>query len=186
VVTLTDFDLDALHDGGPPLAEWYASYSAGLFGYIARRLGRELAEDLTAQVFVEALESYHRFDPDRGSAKTWLFAIATNLIRSHLRKERRALEIFAKTSTDPITDDAMRVAESRMFAADDWPRVAAALNDLNPIDRDVLLLYCFGDLDYSEIAAALDMPVGTVASKMNRIRTKLRKRLGEDPRGMGR
>jgi RNA polymerase sigma-70 factor (ECF subfamily) len=186
VVTLTDFDLDALHDGGPPLEEWYASYAASLFGYIARRLGRELAEDLTAQVFVEALESYHRFDPALGSAKTWLFAIATNLMRSHLRKEQRALDIFARTGADPIAEDTFGVAESRLFAADEWPRVAAALNDLSAVDRDVLLLYCFGDLDYAEIAAALDLAVGTVGSKMNRIRTKLRKRLGDDPRGMGR
>jgi len=185
-VTLTDYDLDALHDGGPPLEEWYASYSASLFGYIARRLGRTAAEDLTAQVFVEALESYHRFDPAKGSAKTWLFAIATNLVRSHLRKEQRALEVFARTGADPVADDPMRAADARLFAADQWPQVAAALDELSAVDRDVLLLYCFADLDYAEIGAALELPVGTVASKMNRIRTKVRKRLGDDPRGKGR
>ena len=54
MVTLTEFDLDALHDGGPPLEEWYLTYAPSLFGYAARRLGRAHAEDLTAQVVVEA------------------------------------------------------------------------------------------------------------------------------------
>ncbi len=186
MVTLTEFDLDALHDGGPPLEEWYLTYAPSLFGYAARRLGREGAEDLTAQVFVEALESYGRFDPERGSAKTWLFAIATNLIRNQLRREQRTLDVFARTGADPTAgaaaNDPLAVAESRMFAADEWPRVAEALRDLSPIDRDVLLLFCFAELDYREIADTLALPFGTVSSKMNRLRKKLRRRLGPDPR----
>jgi RNA polymerase sigma-70 factor (ECF subfamily) len=183
VVTLTDFDLDALHDGGPPLEEWYARYAPSLFGYVARRLGRSLAEDITAQVFVEAIASYHRYDPARGTAKTWLFAIATNLVRSHLRREQRTLELFARTGVDPTADDPMRAADARLFAADQWPQLAAGLAELDPVDRDILLLYCFAELDYQEIAAALELPVGTVSSKMSRLRRKLRARLGDRSEG---
>jgi RNA polymerase sigma-70 factor (ECF subfamily) len=187
VVTLTEIDLDDLPDGEPPLEQWYATYAPALFGYIARRLGRGLAEDLTAQVFVEALESWPRFDPARGTPKTWLFAIATNLIRTHLRREQRALELYARSGVDPIAEDPMRAAEARVLAEDEWPRVAAALAELAPMDRDVLLLHCWADLDYHDIALALGLPVGTVSSKMNRVRRKLRKRLGGEPsEGAGR
>jgi RNA polymerase sigma factor (sigma-70 family) len=186
VVTLTEFDLDALGNSGPPLGEWYAVHAAALFRYIARRLGRELAEDLTAQVFVEALESWPRFDPSRGSAKTWLFAIATNLIRAHVRREQRLLDVYAQSGADPVTHDPMRAAEARLFAEDEWPRVAAALGDLSNVDRDILLLYCWAEFDYQNIADALGLPFGTVSSKMNRVRHKLRRRLGDDlTRGAG-
>ena len=187
MVTLTEFDLDALNDSsGPPLEEWYEQYAPALFGYAARRLGRTLAEDVTAQVFVEAIQSYHRFDPALGTPKTWLFGIATNLIRAHVRGEQRALDVFARTGVDPTAphaDDPIRAAEARMLAADQWPKVAAALNELAPIDREVLLLHCFGELEYQEIAATLGIPVGTVGSKMNRIRRKLRTRLRDHREG---
>ncbi len=183
MVTLTDFDLDALQAGGPPLEEWYAAHADALFGYIARRLGREAAEDLTAQVFVEALASWPRFDPAQGSAKTWLFAIATNLIRAQRRREQRNLDLLARSGVDPLAEDPIRGADSRVVAADQWPRVAAALRDLDPVDRDVLLLYCFAEMDYRDIGQALGLPEGTVASKMNRVRRKLRHRLGTSLEG---
>jgi RNA polymerase sigma-70 factor (ECF subfamily) len=177
VVTLIQSDLDALQRNGQPLEEWYSSHAPALFGYIARRVGRELAEDLTAQVFVEALESWSRFDPELGTPRTWLFAIATNLMRTHLRKEQRSLDLFARTGADPLELDPMRAAEGRLDAEGEWPRVADALRRLTPIDREVLLLHCFAELDYADIGRTLGLPVGTVSSKMNRIRRKLRRRL---------
>ena len=55
-----------------------------------------------------------------------------------------------------------------------WPRVAEAVAQLPAAERDVLLLYAWEDLGYEEIAAALDIPVGTVRSRLNRARTRLR------------
>jgi RNA polymerase sigma-70 factor (ECF subfamily) len=182
VVTLIQQDLNSVRPGGPPLEEWYAAHGPALFGYLARRVGRELAEDLTAQVFVEAIESWPRFDPELGTPRTWLFAIATNLARSHVRKEQRALDVLARTGRDPLDIDPMRATEGRLLAEHEWPRVADALRRLTPVDREVLLLHCFGELDYAEIGRTLGLPVGTVASKMNRIRRKLRSRLtGVEP-----
>jgi RNA polymerase sigma factor (sigma-70 family) len=183
VVTLIQSELDSLEQDGPPLEEWYASHAPALFGYLARRVGREFAEDLTAQVFVEALESWPRFDPDLGSPRTWLFAIATNLVRTHLRREQRSLDVFARTGVDPLEIDPMRAAEARVAAEGEWPRVADALRRLTPVDREVLLLHCFAELDYADIGRTLGLPVGTVGSKMNRIRRKLRRRLS-DPAGV--
>jgi RNA polymerase sigma factor (sigma-70 family) len=180
VVNLIRSDLDSLDTDGPPLEEWYTAHAPALFGFFARRVGRELAEDLTAQVFVEALESYARFDPELGTPRIWLFAIAANLVRSHLRREQRGLDLFARTGTDPLDVDPMRAAEGRLLAEREWPRIADALRRLNPVDREVLYLYCFAELDYADISRTLGMPIGTVSSKMNRIRRKLRRRL-HDP-----
>jgi RNA polymerase sigma factor (sigma-70 family) len=178
-VTLTESDLNSLGNDGPPLEAWYAAHAPAIFSFLARRVGPHLGEDLTAQVFVEALESWERFDPELGTARAWLFGIATNLMRNQVRHEQRALELFALSGIDPVETNPMDAAEARLFAADEWPRVAAALRDLTPIDRDVLFLYCFGDLDYQDIAEALGLPFGTVSSKMHRIRRKIRRRLAE-------
>ena len=177
-MTLTDLDLDALRQPGPPLEAWYTAHAPGIFGFLARRVGRELAEDLTAQVFVVAIESWERFDPERGTPRTWLFGIATNLMRNQVRHEQRGLELAVRSGVDPIDLDPMDRAETRVQAAEQRPEISAALRDLAPIDREVLLLYCFADLDYQEIADVLDLPFGTVSSKMHRIRRKLRRRLG--------
>ena len=100
-------------------------------------------------------------------------------MRSHLRREQRALDVLARTCRDPLDIDPMRAAEGRLLAEREWPRVADALRRLTPVDREVLLLYCFAELDYAEIGRTLGLPVGTVASKMNRIRRKLRGRLAD-------
>ena len=65
----------------------YDDCAASLFAYLARRVGRELAEDLLAETFRAAIESYSKFDSTRGSEKAWLFGIATNLLRRHWRTE---------------------------------------------------------------------------------------------------
>src|SRR6059036_39083 len=74
----------------------YAAEAQGLFGFLAYRTGdRALAEDLLADTFERALRSRRRFDRRRGSAKTWLYTIALNLLRDHARRaaaEGRALE----------------------------------------------------------------------------------------------
>src|SRR5918912_4564121 len=74
----------------------YADEAAGLFSFLAYRTGdRALAEDLLADAFERALRSKRRFDRRRGSAKTWLYAIALNVLRDHARRaaaEGRALD----------------------------------------------------------------------------------------------
>jgi Sigma-70 region 2 len=63
----------------------------GIFAYLARRVGRTLSEDLLAETFRVAMESYSAFDQRRGSEKMWLYGIATNLLRRHWRTEQRRL-----------------------------------------------------------------------------------------------
>ena len=95
----------------------------------------------------------------------------------------KALGPGAMGGVDPVDVDPMDATEARIQAVGQRPEIAAALRDLAPIDREVLLLYCFADLDYHEIADVLDLPFGTVSSKMHRIRRKLRRRLGTSAGG---
>jgi RNA polymerase sigma-70 factor (ECF subfamily) len=148
-----------------------------IYGYLARRVGPALAEDLTAQTFAEAWASRDRYDPERGVAVGWLFGIATNLLRHHRRKEEAQLRAFARCGIDPVDSFDEAVVVDRVMVRDGWRRVASVLADLSEDDRNILTLAGWANLSYDDIGAALDLPVGTVKSRLSRARTQLARRL---------
>jgi len=158
----------------------YRDHVAPVFGYLARRVGPDLAEDLTAQTFVEAWAGRERFDPRKGAGVAWLFGIAVNQLRRHRRREAYQLTAFARTGVDPALpfDEAgvvHRVAAERSTRA-----LAEALAGLSDVDRDVLTLAAWAGLSYAEISEVLDVPEGTVKSRLSRARSRLARRLAEE------
>ncbi|MEV0565542.1 RNA polymerase sigma factor [Dactylosporangium sp. NPDC050588] len=150
--------------------------------YVTRRLGPSVAEDVCADVFLAAFRQRHRFAPDRLNARLdarpWLFGIATNLVGRHRRAEIRALKALERTGVDPVTEAFEVSSDARLGAGAVNRRLAAALAALRPVYRDALLLVAWGDLTYEEIAVALGVPVGTVRSRVNRARSRMRAALG--------
>lgn len=146
--------------------------------YVTRRLGPSVAEDVCAEVFLAAFRQRHRYAPDRLDARPWLFGIATNLVGRQRRAEVRALRALERTGADPVTEGFEAGSDARLGAEAVNRRLAAALADLRPGYRDALLLVAWGDLTYEEIAVALGVPVGTVRSRVNRARSRMRAALG--------
>jgi RNA polymerase sigma factor (sigma-70 family) len=145
--------------------ELFEDHFDAIYGYLARRVGPELARDLAAETFTRAYAGRKRFDPQRGEPRAWLFGIANNLLRHHYRDEERRLQALA------------RVDVPRDEAVSDEPPVAEALSVLSREERDVLLLFAWADLSYEQIAEALALPIGTVRSRLNRARTRMRDEL---------
>ncbi|MEU0534225.1 RNA polymerase sigma factor [Amycolatopsis tolypomycina] len=145
--------------------------------YLARRLGGQAADDLMGETFLIAFGGRARYDPAFPSARPWLYGIATNLVGQRRREEAREYRLRA-TLGPPADQDghADRVAE-RVTAQAMNARLAAALGGLARGDRDVLLLIAWEGLAYQEVAVALDIPVGTVRSRLNRARRKVRAEL---------
>jgi RNA polymerase sigma-70 factor (ECF subfamily) len=141
--------------------------------YASRRLGRSLADDIASETFTRALAGIGRYDLSQPDAGPWLFGIATHLIAAHRRAEVRAYRALASTGVDPVVDDGDAVV-LRLAAQAQGPALGAALAALKPRDRDVLLLFALAELSYDQIAAALDIPVGTVRSRLNRARAQVR------------
>jgi hypothetical protein len=82
----TDEHVLAISLGQPEaFGELYARHCAVVFRYVAGRLGPDAADDLAAETFLAAFRRRHRFDPDRGAVRPWLFGIATNLVAQHHR-----------------------------------------------------------------------------------------------------
>ena len=158
----------------------FGRYFGDIHQYLARRAGVRVADDLAAEVFLAAFSQRQRYDMSRDSARPWLFGIATNLIGAHRRQEARYYRALSRADAEPDWQaDEDRTAD-RLTAQATRPALAAALARLAPGDRDVLLLVALADLPYPEVAQALDIPYGTVCSRLNRARRKLRDALGNE------
>ena len=153
----------------------YRSHVDAVWGYVARRLGRDLASDVVAETFRIAIENLDQFDPERGSQRAWIYGIATNQVRRHWRTESRRLRATARHASGqlPAQDEAQHVAE-RLDAADETERLHAAVGNLSPQDRDLLVLVGWEGCPHHEVASILGIPPGTVRSRLHRIRAALR------------
>jgi RNA polymerase sigma factor (sigma-70 family) len=160
----------------------FREHFAAVHRFIARRVGRTLAEDLAAEVFATAYRRRAAYQPERGSPRSWLYGIAANVVRGHWRDEQQLLDLDARLARDSLGlpaaqfDDA---ADERVIAATLAPRIAGALAALNRDQREVLLLHAWADLSHEEIAAALGIAPGTARSRLSRARAALRAQLGE-------
>src|SRR6266571_3062741 len=156
-------------------------HAAAIHGYIARRLGRDAADDLVAETFLVAFRQRGGYDPGQPSARPWLYGIATRLISRRRRDEVRFFRAIARTGVDPAADPvAEPVADESIRRADAHTlhrQLAGALAGLAAADRDALLLVADG-LSYAEAAQALGVPAGTLSSRLARARRKLRVGLG--------
>ncbi|MEU4404485.1 RNA polymerase sigma factor [Streptosporangium sp. NPDC023963] len=163
-------------------AEIFHRYFAAIHRYASARLGADAADDVAADTFLAAFRQRERYDLSRRDARAWLFGIATNLIRRHRRDEvrlYRALERARDASAvGADSADAYLVVEAQR-------RLAGALAVLKAGDREALLLVAYGELSYAEVSDALGIPPGTVGSRLNRARRRVREVLNTDAAGKG-
>lgn len=183
-VTTGESDADAIrrsHDDPEAFVVVFDRHFDALHRYLHRRLGRDLADEVASEVFTQAFRRRRIFDSRVETARPWLYGIAANLVRRHRRAELRRLRAYARTGVDPWVElDELDVAD-RLDASRLGARLAAALASLSAEDRETLSLVVFADLTYEEVGRALGVPVGTVASRMNRIRSRLSSRLPHAP-----
>lgn len=160
-------------------AELYDRHAAVIFRFAARRLGSSVAEDVTAETFLAAFWHRHRYDLSRGDARPWLYGIASNLIGRQRRDEVRRLRALARLAAATDEAGAAQDIDDRIWAGEMRAELAAALASLPRKHRDTLLLVAWAELSYEETAEALAVPIGTVRSRVNRARHRLREALPE-------
>ena len=161
----------------------FREHFAPVHRFIARRVGKALAEDLAAEVFATAYRRRVAYHPERGSLRSWLYGIAANVVRRYWRDEQQLLELDARVAGDllgplPVAQFS-DAADERVIVETLAPRIAGALAALNHDQREVLLLHAWADLSHEEIAAALGIAQGTARSRLSRARAALRAQLGE-------
>jgi RNA polymerase sigma factor (sigma-70 family) len=169
------------HRAPEAFAEVYDRHHRSLHAYAARRAGTDAADDVLADVFLTAFTLRKRFDPGAESALPWLYGIAGNVLRRRWRSLAAADRLIASAELRAVPADRShddRVA-TRVDAEREWVVVRARLDELADGDREAILLYAWEQLSYPEIAAAMDIPVGTVRSRIHRARATLRASLGD-------
>jgi RNA polymerase sigma-70 factor (ECF subfamily) len=150
----------------PDAEALFAANHTQLFRYFCRAVGRaEIARDLTQEVFLRVSRASIPA-ASGGDLRGWLFSIARNLALDHHRARRRHPEpaaLGAEPTRSPSQDIDLAVHD--------------ALAGLAPLDRDVFLMREVGGLSYAEVAAACDLTVAAVRSRIHRARLELRKGL---------
>jgi RNA polymerase sigma factor (sigma-70 family) len=150
----------------------YDRHAPALLRFLSRRAGARIAEGLVGELFRIAFERRKTFDTSRSSALPWLYGIGSNLLLKHRRDEARRLRANARMAADDAVDgrSSARAIEARLL----FSRVADAIEALPDDEREALLLFAWEELPYQSMAEALDLPIGTVRSRLNRARVHLR------------
>lgn len=159
-------------------ADIFERHADEIVRYAYRRLGPDLAEDITAETFLAAFRRRDHYDVARDDARPWLYGIAVREIGKHRRAERRYRQAIARLPADPMSADFRDRATDRLNAERLRPRLAQILSGLSQLDRELLLLTAWADLTYEESAQALGITVSAVRSRLHRIRVKTRDAFG--------
>jgi RNA polymerase sigma factor (sigma-70 family) len=162
-------------------AELFDRHFPAIHRFLRRRVGPELADDLAAETFTQAFARRRHYRAEHPDAGPWLYGIAGNLLRQHVRAEQRRLRAYERVPPDLDTHDPGDGVAERVDASAAGRRAAAVLADLPADQREVLLLHAWGDLDTAGIAQALNLPAGTVRSHLHRARQRLRRALDWTP-----
>ena len=143
-------------------------HEVAVHGFLARRAGRQVADDLLAEVWLRAFAGRGGYDPGRQDARPWLYGIARNVLRLHWRTGHAAGQAVTD-SWDPWDDVVDRLDSAAQAGA-----LLPALRALPPDERDVLLLVAWEQLTPAEAAEVLGIPQGTARSRLHRARAALR------------
>lgn len=160
------------------------AYQARLYGFVKRMVrNEEDALDVTQDVFIKAYQAIDKFD-GRSSLRTWLFRIAYNQCVDRSRKAERVPKSDSmESNTDG--DESLEVYDNRfnpetlLMNEELYAVVETAIGNISEKLRTVLLLHDREDMGYEEIAATIDVPVGTVKSRLFLARESLQRQVGQ-------
>lgn len=153
-------------------------HAISVYRYVAQRLGDHAADDVMSETFLVAFERRSSYNLEFADARPWLLGIATRLMRKYARLEAVAWKGLAADLAAQVVPDFVEQVGSRVDAERLTQRLGKALRALSADDRDTFLLYAWGELSYAAIAEAMEVPVGTVRSRLNRTRRRLRRAAG--------
>jgi RNA polymerase sigma-70 factor, ECF subfamily len=152
---------------------WYEAYGGRLYSYLRFHLpSPDLAEDLTAEVFLRAVKAYDRFNSSAGSPRAWLFRIAQNVLRDHLRQARRRQLVWIGGIRDLECEAPS--PEERLLWEEEVAGLLSAMAALSSNDREIIGL-CYGsDLSVAEAGEVLGLNASAARTRLWRALRRLR------------
>src|SRR5688572_30079547 len=163
-------------DGGQAAVEvcreWYLAYGGPLYSYLRFHLpSADLAEDLTAEVFLRALKAYDRFNPSSGSPRPWLFRIAQNALRDYHRQTKRR-QLLSMAAMRDLQCGAPS-PEERLLWEEEVAGLLAGMAELPVRDREVIGL-CYGsELSMEDAGEILGLSAAATRTRLWRALRRL-------------
>jgi len=160
--------------------ELYTRYYGRIFAFVYRRVqARELAEDITADVFMKALNGLPKFQWQGVSFSAWLYRIANNRITDQFRRAGKGRVAVAVEDVKTLVDE-RPLPEDKILAALRRAEVEEAIGKLSDQDQLVVTLTFYEELSSAEISAVMGISVNLVYVRLHRALKRMRKVLGED------
>jgi RNA polymerase sigma factor (sigma-70 family) len=176
----TDGQLWARVVEGEPeaLGDLFVRHARAIYNFCFRRTADwGLAEDLTSTVFLEAWRRRAEVVMTGQSLLPWLYGVATNLLRNQSRSMRRGDAARARLQMPTEGPDFADDVAARLDDQERMRRILQVVHALPLADQEVLALCAWQGLSYQEAATAVDLPVGTIRSRLSRARARLRELL---------
>lgn len=156
--------------------ELFNRHASAVHGYLSRRGGVDNADDLLAEVWLQAFRSRSTYDGHYADARPWLYGIARNVLRAHWRIQSRLNTSSLESTFDPWAE-----VDARIAALELAEPLRRALSSLSDDEREVLLLVAWEHLSPTQAAVVLNIPPGTARSRLHRARSLVRAEIGASP-----
>jgi len=171
----------------PDFEAWFRDYRESVYRYVRFRVPtREVAEDVTSEVFLKALRALGRYDPRRSAPRTWLLRIARNAVTDYLRRLRRRGSLHISLDRVPDLVSTGPSQEERLLREERLRRLFNAAATLRPADQEILSLRYGAGLGNGEIAEALKITSNAVAVRVHRALARLKVAVAEGAEEDGR
>lgn len=161
------------------MTELFNRYYQAILGYLFRMCsGRQsLAEDMVQETFLRCIRKISLYDSER-PFKAWLYTIATNIARNHYQKADTRYAENPAEETD--FEDENSQLELNLLQVEAAENIIAALETLPDHQREVIILFYYEEMPQKEIAAVLNIPIGTVKSRLSLGLRRLRSMIKEE------
>ncbi len=160
------------------LERLFARHAQALYGFLAYRVGNPtVAEDLLGDTFERIVRSRRRFNAAKGSEQAWIYTIALNCLRDHLRRAGAERKAYGRIEPASEQDAFAHVADRDLLAR--------GLDELEPGEREVMALRYGADLRLQDIAQVTGLPLTTVQGRLYSSLRKLRELLEHDRTASG-
>lgn len=170
--------VEAFKEDPKVFEEIYEFYYEMILRYLAKRtMSSELAYDLTADTFIKAFESFHKFKYRDVSIKAWLYRIAINTLKNSYRRPANSpLDDISEAHPSLVTDikEELQNLDEALFGDDRLAKLSDAVATLNEDYQNVISLYYFSEMSQEEIGVTIHRSTSAVKSMMHRAMTSLR------------
>ena len=158
---------------------WYEAHGQAVYSYVRFHLpSAEAAEDVTADTFLKVFRAADQYDAARGEARTWIFRIARNTLRDHLRRGRVRRHVPITAMWDLASDAPS--PEERLLWEEQVSRLLAGVAGLGPSDRELISLRYGSGLDTASVAELLGIREPAARTRLWRALARLRRLLEEE------